>query len=66
MDELANRVVERLSDSYVWRELVFAPAAAAGPRLLHGDLWLGSILPDSRGRPFALDPASWSALNFKS
>jgi hypothetical protein len=39
--------------------VVFAPAMDAGPRLLHGDLWVGNMALDSRGKPIVLNPASW-------
>eukprot|EP00960_Hanusia_phi_P066666 766448-Hanusia_phi.AAC.6 len=37
-----NKILERLIDSHVWRE-IFAPVLEQSPSMLHGDIWLGNI-----------------------
>ena len=53
------RVLQRLQESAVWRDLIFAPVREQGPRLLHGDLWLGNMAVDPKRRSYVVGPASW-------
>jgi len=46
LDEIGTKgfkVMQRLQESDVWRDLIFSPVREQGPRLLHGDLWLGNM-----------------------
>ena len=53
------KIMERLQESDVWRDLIFSPVREQGPRLLHGDLWLGNMAIDTQSRPYVVGPASW-------
>uniref|UniRef100_A0A7S0EH96 protein-ribulosamine 3-kinase n=1 Tax=Hanusia phi TaxID=3032 RepID=A0A7S0EH96_9CRYP len=53
-----NKILERLIDSHVWRE-IFAPVLEQSPSMLHGDIWLGNIAEKSDKSEFVFGPASW-------
>jgi fructosamine-3-kinase len=48
--EAVERVCERLSE---------LAGPAEPPARLHGDLWLGNVLADWRGRPWLIDPSAY-------
>jgi fructosamine-3-kinase len=54
-----RQVMQRLQESEVWRDLIFSPIREQGPRLLHGDLWLGNMACDDDRRAHVVAPASW-------
>lgn len=53
------QLMQRVQESEVWRDLIFAAVREQGPRLLHGDLWLGNMAVDPEKRPYVVGPASW-------
>jgi len=53
-----NKILERLVDSHVWRE-IFAPVLESSPSMLHGDIWLGNIAEKGDKTEFVFGPASW-------
>jgi fructosamine-3-kinase len=48
--EAVERLCERLAE---------LSGPAEPPARLHGDLWLGNVLADSRGRPWLIDPSAY-------
>lgn len=57
---LGNLLLDRIADSYVWRQMIFAPSKEEPRSLLHGDLWLGNIAANGQnGKPVALGASSW-------
>jgi len=53
------QVMQRVQESEVWRDLIFSPVREQGPRLLHGNLWLGNMAVDTQRRSNVVGPASW-------
>lgn len=51
--------MQRVQESEIWRDLIFSPVREQGPRLLHGDLWLGNMAIDTERRANVVGPASW-------
>lgn len=56
---MLRQAIQRVQESQVWRDLIFSPVREQGPRLLHGDLWLGNMAVDTQRRPYVVGPASW-------
>eukprot|EP00293_Proteomonas_sulcata_P003583 CAMPEP_0184325904 /NCGR_PEP_ID=MMETSP1049-20130417/142282_1 /TAXON_ID=77928 /ORGANISM="Proteomonas sulcata, Strain CCMP704" /LENGTH=622 /DNA_ID=CAMNT_0026648069 /DNA_START=12 /DNA_END=1880 /DNA_ORIENTATION=- len=57
--EAGSQLLQRMTESQIWREYIMAPIMEEGPVLLHGDLWLGNMATDPNKHPVVVGPASW-------